>query len=93
MKLTDLAFWPAPAVRALAAHWIEEADQLVAIAVQGEQGLRGLAEAAGIPVESMQDLVNRTRQSLGADSLRAAEAPVDVDQYGRGALPPETQDP
>ena len=88
--LTSLSDWPTPVVQRMAACWITSVEQVVATA-STKNGVRVLATEAGVSEDTMASLIESARRALTPERLAALEEPVDLSEFGFGALRPPTE--
>jgi hypothetical protein len=79
--------WTKSLADKLAGSWITTAEQVVA-STATPAGLKAMASHLGVSEERMRDLVASARGELHPDVARSLEQPVDMSQFGFGALKP-----
>lgn len=88
IPLDNLGFWSVEALAKLREHWIDSAEQVVALAASVE-GRAALARTLDLDEASTAELVARTRSALPANRLTELERPADTSLQQLGAFPPE----
>jgi hypothetical protein len=86
-SLTEIPELSQGAITRLQEIWVTTAEQLVATAAT-PGGLRSLADHLGVTEERMTEILSVAKAKLSPDTVRQLEAPVDVSEYGLGAITP-----
>jgi hypothetical protein len=94
IALKSIKELPEEIVRKLSEIWITTVEQVVATSAT-PGGLTSLAQHLGVSEEETRHLVAVARTYLPPEVIAQLEEPVDVSEYGLGALeppPPENED-
>jgi hypothetical protein len=86
-KLSSLPFWPKLALANLQEHWLDSAEQLVALG-KSETGRDQLSVITGLQFAELNELLAQTRRALSAETLKSLDSAVDTQNYGLGAIRP-----
>jgi hypothetical protein len=87
-SLTEIPELSQGAITRLQEIWVTTAEQLVATAAT-PGGLKSLADHLGVTEERMTEILSVAKAKLSPDTVRQLEAPVDVSEYGLGAITPK----
>lgn len=88
VPLDKVKEWPEEYVRRLKECWITTVEQVIATSARPE-GLRTLAQYLELSEEETRRLIVAARKYLPPEVAAELERPVDVSQYGLGALEPK----
>jgi hypothetical protein len=88
ISLTEIPQLTQGAITRLQEIWVTTAEQLVATAAT-PGGLKSLADHLGATEERMTEIVSAAKTKLSPDTVKHLEAPVDVSEYGLGAITPK----
>jgi hypothetical protein len=91
IALTEIPQLTQGAITRLQEIWVTTAEQLVATAATPGGG-KSLADHLGVTEERMMEIVNAAKAKLSPDTIKHLEAPVDVSEYGLGAITPKPDD-
>jgi hypothetical protein len=88
IALTEIPQLSQGAITRLQEIWVTTAEQLVATAAT-PGGLTSLADHLGVTEERMTEIVSAAKAKLSPETVKHLEAPVDVSDYGLGAITPK----
>ena len=91
ISLTEIPELTQGAITRLQEIWVTTAEQLVATAAT-PGGARSLADHLGVTEERMTEIIKVAKAKLSPDTVKQLEAPVDVSEYGLGAITPTPDD-
>jgi hypothetical protein len=87
-SLTEIPELTQGAITRLQEIWVTTAEQLVATAAT-PGGSRSLADHLGVTEERMTEIIKVAKAKLSPDTVKQLEAPIDVSEYGLGAITPK----
>jgi len=90
VSIENVKEWPEEHVRTLKKSWITTVEQVIATSAT-PGGLSLLAQQLAVSEEEMRRLVDVARTYLDPAVAAEMEQPVDVSQYGLGALKPKSR--
>jgi hypothetical protein len=91
IALTEIPELTQGAITRLQEIWVTTAEQLVATAAT-PGGSRSLADHLGVTEERMTEIITVAKAKLSPDTVKHLESPIDVSEYGLGAITPTPND-